>query len=597
MAGYDDRGTYVSGRQTEVTEDRRGGRRGIGALLGAGAAGAGLAALVNRRKSRSQSRERGQAKAGNEGQRRNSRPPSTAYLDEKSTEDGRSREEHTWRNRLLGGAAGAGGLAAIMALFNRRRGKDGDSDTASYRDPLGGAHSIDQSNVSRIEEGRAAQQPGDHWRQVEQREAAQAAGNRYNSAANQGLFQPRRSGESVTSYDSRTSLSNSHQGNRKGGGGNIRDGLATLGAVGLLKESWRKRREKKEQRRIEEMRQRERQNERLNRHDSVRERQEAAANAFPRRGGRRGSLTQSTLLTGSNYDLGDNRHQHTPGVPPIPVDAVPTGSRSNVAVQGPSDGAHFWPPPNTTLIPPIIPPHLSRTALAPTAAAVGLPQAGVAAARGTSMDRRGSGNTSSPTTAGATSVASPVSVKVKMHNDGRHVTLRRLNEEEASAEREARRRDRRDESGDGARRRREGSLTSGAGIGDERWRRVEQLEAQQAAQAQAPLPQAYQSPGRQPNYATPGPTSIGLPPPPPPGHSVTATVTDPAVLQNLPPPPPLPGATGTQVSSPGTGTYNDTGTDLSNYDTNRRRRRAERAQARAAAARAGGGTGTRVEFT
>jgi O-acetyl-ADP-ribose deacetylase (regulator of RNase III) len=39
----------------------------------------------------------------------------------------------------------------------------------------------------------------------------------------------------------------------------------------------------------------------------------------------------------------------------------------------------------------------------------------------------------------------PVSVKVKMHNDGRHITLRRLNEEEAAAEREARRKDERDE--------------------------------------------------------------------------------------------------------------------------------------------------------
>ena len=32
-----------------------------------------------------------------------------------------------------------------------------------------------------------------------------------------------------------------------------------------------------------------------------------------------------------------------------------------------------------------------------------------------------------------------ISVKVKTHNDGRHVTLRRLNEEEAAVEREARR--------------------------------------------------------------------------------------------------------------------------------------------------------------
>jgi hypothetical protein len=37
-------------------------------------------------------------------------------------------------------------------------------------------------------------------------------------------------------------------------------------------------------------------------------------------------------------------------------------------------------------------------------------------------------------------VSPPVSVKVKMHGDrGRHVTLRRLTQQEAAAEREARR--------------------------------------------------------------------------------------------------------------------------------------------------------------
>ena len=60
---------------------------------------------------------------------------------------------------------------------------------------------------------------------------------------------------------------------------------------------------------------------------------------------------------------------------------------------------------------------------------------------------------------------------------------------------------------------------------------------------------------------------------------------------HLPPPPPIPAAAGSAVTPPGTNPY-ETGTDVSNYDSNRRRRRAERAQAKLA--RMGG---SRVQFS
>jgi hypothetical protein len=137
----------------------------------------------------------------------------------------------------------------------------------------------------------------------------------------------------------------------------------------------------------------------------------------------------------------------------------------------------------------------------------------------------------------------PSSVRVKMHNDGRHVTLRRLNDEEAKAEREARRRGRQ-------RGNRDGSMSRVSNFeGQERWRRTVATEAAQAAEMQQ-----------------------------------AAHPTAPSFMHDsaIPPPPPIPAATWSITSSPlGTEAY-ETETDVSAYDSNRRRRRAERAQAKQA---------------
>ncbi|KAH1471698.1 hypothetical protein KXX53_008946 [Aspergillus fumigatus] len=151
----------------------------------------------------------------------------------------------------------------------------------------------------------------------------------------------------------------------------------------------------------------------------------------------------------------------------------------------------------------------------------------------------------------------PVSVKVKMHNDGRHVTLRRLTEEEAAASREARRRERRNS------RRRAGSASSLSGNegGYDRWRRVEELERQQQEQIQREQQAAAAAAGSAaPLGAAPPPSFV-----PPSSHF-------------SPPPPPVPSSLPYgSIGSPGT----FTGTDASgDYANNRRRRRAERARAR-----------------
>jgi hypothetical protein len=177
-------------------------------------------------------------------------------------------------------------------------------------------------------------------------------------------------------------------------------------------------------------------------------------------------------------------------------------------------------------------------------------------------------------------VSPPVSVKVKMHNDGRHVTLRRLNEEEAAAEREARKRERQN-------RNRNGSLSSLDGQSKDRWRRTEAMEAAQAKEMEGAAngtPQQYTTP-----IAMPEP----FVPPPPPGPPPNLSSGRGNSMSMAPPPPPMAGtspmppAGESMLSSPQTET-----TDISNYDTNRRRRRAERAQAKQA--RMGG---SRVEFS
>lgn len=177
----------------------------------------------------------------------------------------------------------------------------------------------------------------------------------------------------------------------------------------------------------------------------------------------------------------------------------------------------------------------------------------------------------------------PVSLKVKMHNDGRHVTLRRLTkEEEAVAQREARQRENRVSSGQ---RRRDSSISSssggeyfGSGGVDKRWRRNKAPESAQANTAANAIGPPVINPAA-------GPSTVYPPPSPynPAGPQLAPNQGfDPQTWQafNLPPRPPTPG-----TLSAFHGPVTSVGTDSSGateYVNNRRRRRAERAHARLA---------------
>ncbi len=166
----------------------------------------------------------------------------------------------------------------------------------------------------------------------------------------------------------------------------------------------------------------------------------------------------------------------------------------------------------------------------------------------------------------------PVSVQVKMHNDGRHVTLRRLNDDEVAASREARRQERRQ--------RRRGSSPSSAG-----------------EDGGPPLGQRYRrNGGMRDSSAQP---IRNVPPPPPMSSSAGASfqraselnLPAPVVAQHSSPasqgmsPPTAP------IAGSGMGYGTDQGTDVSAFADNRRRRRAERARREAEA-----GNSREVEF-
>ncbi|KAF2643533.1 hypothetical protein P280DRAFT_467552 [Massarina eburnea CBS 473.64] len=528
---FDDTGTYISER-TETTRRSRSHRGGLEALATAGAAGAGLAAL-RRRSPSSVSRRRPSGRQEVLSSHQSSHI-SESYADEKFRDD--DGKKKTWRERLAGAGAAAGGIFAAKSLFNRKRHTPTETGSeVSYSRPVGQSE-ITQTDLSRVEEGRAPASPGrDHWRRVEEREAAQAAAMGA-SPLRQG-HRPARSATSIDSYDSRTSI------------GEERDvakpkdrAPPALGVFGFLKNAFGKRPNKEEDERVAALKQQDIEEERIARQNSTRRRY-TGDDEPPRRGLRPVSTLVSDVQPESSLFSSTDISDMTPA-PTRSNMAHPPRSTTTAA---PSE---FMAPPST--IAPDPTPDV-RGVLSDSGSEAFVPgggrqhrrnrTGGSGAAPGGSpsrrdnSQRRGSpeGRVNSP----------PVSVKVKMHNDGRHVTLRRLNEEEAAAEREARRKERH--------KGRDGSMSSLDEENRERWRRTEAMEAAQAREM-------GQSKGR---LRMP---EAGFPPS---GEQST-----------LPLPPPIP-AGGSLLSTPSGQAYG-TETDVSNFDSNRRRRRAERAQAKAA---------------
>jgi hypothetical protein len=589
---FDDRTTFITERtgRTGSTRSRRSKGHGLGAIATAGAAGAGLAALRHRSRSRSHSRSRrdesrptvlssrhGSRDRRDSRSRVESRFTDSYLSDEKYA--GKEKKSGGWKNRLLGAGAAAGGIFAVKSLFNRNSSKKHHAPTetgsdVSYTRPLGPSE-VTQTDLSRLEEGRAPESPANQrndWHRVETMEAAQAAAMA-GSPLRQG-HRPPRSGASVDSFDSRTSFNDDHDTrvNEKSYG--LVDGVKTLGAIGFLKHSFGKRKNKREDDRAEALRQHDLEEERLARANSGR-RKYTGDGLPPRRHHRAPSSYTESDITGITPSIA--RPNTRPNIPPPPMASTIGASTAPIR-----------PPPHAELLSESgseafnSPGGRSQRHQHDTGGLLGPALVGAAAASAVSTGSPSRKDHNQRRNSRESGVASPpVSVKVKMHNDGRHVTLRRLNEEEAAAERDARRKERQ-------RRNRNGSRSSLSDLGNDRWRRNEAIETQQAQEmAQAggssiPLPPPPSGP---PPIRMPEPTIPGPPPGPPPNLTRPGTIP-------LPPPPPIPAAANSVLSSPhGTQVYG-TETDVSGaYDSNRRRRRAERAQAKAA--RSGG---SRVEF-
>ncbi|MCJ1391196.1 hypothetical protein MMC18_004058 [Xylographa bjoerkii] len=553
--------SYASGSGSIINERRGHGR--LGGLVEGAAVGGGLGALASRFRNKTRRRDDPEVIG--------SRRHSGSYVEEeKYSQYGHDpgREGGRFRDKLLGVGAIAAASYYITRLLGR---KDHDEDDHDSGATVTTEDSIER--VERAEEGRPLPSGQHPLNQVQTRP-----------------LNHRRS-TSLASEDSYMNGSPSRQ--RRGHG--LRDAVLGLGAVGLARNVFKKRRERKEQRRIDTLREQEIEDERIARQHS--QRYTGDGTRPPRRGGVQASAAASTDFS---EEIGRHR---TYSPPPLPGGTLPamagaaaagalltdrerqrmTPRASNTVLPGPPPPPPP-PPPGAVFMSPIPPDHQGmlhhdssgsemytsvngrthrrhRSYDAAAAAAAG-GAAGLLAGEAIANRRDRNSNRASAS-AGEDSVGSqgPVSVKVKMHSDGRHVTLRRLPEEEAAAERAARRssRDR-----NGRRRRNDSTSTlSGPdlGVGGERWRRTEALERQQAMEmererANLHAEQMQLNQGR-----------LAVPQPGP-----------------LPPAPPIPmsssplGPAGS-VGSPGT--YDGTATEASaDYANNRRRRRAERAQAK-----------------
>ena len=554
-----------------------------------------------------------------------------------------SPPRHTWRNRILGAGAGIAAFEGVKSMFGSgRRRDDGYADNANYRPPLGGNQNmVSQADVSQVEAGQAPFSPNDPRRN----QRVHIADGPPMSPTRLG---PRRHpGMSEASYDDQSSYSRPGR-NDAGEGHTLRDSIAAMGAIAGFREWSKRRRERKEEQRAHRVRQQELDNEdEFNRRHSGRYPRPEDANGR-RQSASGTVMTGPDPAVASNQNVAGQNFNPDTNHPPLPAAAGmlssgsgfnsnvgPRGSRPNVSDQA----GYNLPPP-----PPGPPPNMQRPAgyRAPDPGSLEMPPGAVnpdpsrlvgarpgassghlaeggalgatAAAAGMGMAAGHRGQSQSPSryqsrdgsrtrpqrpnqgsasalpfnnnNNGAPEPANspPVSLKMKVHNDGRHVTLRRLNEEEAAAERASRRTDRRQ--------RRTSSLSSGVeDEGAQRYRRTGGMRtsSNQPITNVPPPPAMSSSAGASHRQ----PSDLNLPPPP---RLPQASNTPPSQAQGYPPPVAGGPFAGSGVGSPSGGALPQ-GTDLGNatdgstFDTNRRRRRAERARRAEAAAK-----GNRVEF-
>lgn len=457
------------------------------------------------------------------------------YTDEKYTE---VSEHGGWKKRLLEICAIAGAAVLVKRFFDRRRERESDTESGRYRPAHTRGDSVTEETLSRAEEERPA------------------SSHRYRSPS-------RPSTRDSMDYTPSSYFTNTHVDDRRGHG--VRDAILGAGPFTAIRNFFRSRREREEQQRVDEIRRQEMEEERIARANSKRK---YSGDEYLPRKTRRASSYTATEITSTDVTR--------------PLD--PSHGDSGLSSEPVASGAVNQPPAN---IPPIPQTHIDPSVSdvhaggdthrhhdsdGAVAAELALAAAGAAAAAAAASSVSHRRRRSRSRRRDEPVVSPPVSVKVKMHNDGRHVTLRRLTEAEAAASREARRRERERR---GSRRRNTSvSSLSGNEGGTDRWRRVEEMERRQAEEIAREQQAAAGAPPAVPAFSAPSAAPSGNVPP---------SAAGPPNSNNLGVPPPpapssLPYGPGS-ITSPGT----FTGTEASgDYASNRRRRRAERAAARQA---------------
>ncbi|KAJ5115443.1 hypothetical protein NUU61_001202 [Penicillium alfredii] len=514
---YDARHSHYTG-PSEVEEHRP---NRLGQALAGGALGAGLLSMFRRRP---RSRTTSQAYEDSR----------TSFSDEKYSDE--SSRHGGWGKKLLevGALAGAGLLA--KKWWDRRRNRQDDAESGRYRPAHSRSDSYTEDSLSRLEDGR----PEPSHRTPLNRPPSRP---------------PSRPQSPGSSYYYNSTYYTEPEGGRSH---TARNAFLGAGALAAMKKFFGRGKDD-DKRRLEDIRRREEEDERIQRANSKR-RPHAGEGPYPHR--RRPASYSDTELT--ETDLTRPPRQASHGESLLSAEPIASG-----AVHAAPSDIPPAPPAHQELLGDLRPSRRHSYDGSDFASGTAAGAAGAAAASGhrhrsssrhRSNSRRREDHVESP----------PVSVKVKMHNDGRHVTLRRLTEEEAAANREARRRERRSS------RRRAGSASSLSGNegSNDRWRRVEEMERRQAEQMQ-----------REQEAAAAATAAAGGGPSVAPSGSVPPSSFVPhSQVSHMPPPPPVPHPAPSSmpygpgsVTSPGTWT----GTEASgSYANNRRRRRAERARAR-----------------
>lgn len=520
---YDDEGFHVPSEHgsryegpSEVSHHAGGGGGGgMGQALAGGALGAALGSMFKRR-----GRSRHSSHAYEDSRTSGS---SEKYSDESSRKGGFGKKLFE-----IGALAGAGLLA--KKWWDGRKKREDDTEAGRYRPAESRSDSYSDESLSRLEDGRP--EPS----------------HRINRPPSRP---PSRSQSPGSSYYYNSTYFTEPPARRPSNG--IKDAILGAGAFAGLKKMFggRKNKDDQEKRRLEEIRRQEDEDERLQRMNSKRRHNDGPSprpGPYPQR--RNPSAYSDTELTPTDLTPRQPRHPSHASLlsaEPMATGAIHDVSHSDIPPRPPvhhelsgADSRSELPESNDgTEIPPAV------------ASGAALGTAARPRRNSRSQSRHRDDHTESP----------PVSVKVKMHNDGRHVTLRRLTEEEAAAQRDARRRERRNS------RRRAGSASSVSGDerSQDRWRRVEEMERQQAEQTRREQEAAA---GRSGSFAPSAPVSSF----PPPSQSNI----------NLPPPPvPHPPPSTMPFNSVTSPPDTWTGTEASgSYANNRRRRRAERARAR-----------------